>query len=70
MSLMCLLGRHKPSLASISHRSGGGHKCLCEACALPLERDHRGKWREAKPLYLQAAQSRTAERPRRWSDRL
>lgn len=54
MSLLCILGRHKPSLASIAQRSGGGHKCLCEACAMPLERDGKGKWREATPLYLQA----------------
>jgi len=50
MSLLCLLGRHKVSVASISRRHGGGHEGLCEACALPLEREDDGRWREARPL--------------------
>jgi len=65
MSLLCILGRHRPSLASIAFRSGGGHKCLCEACAMPLERDGKGKWREATPLYLQTSAGVASARTRR-----
>jgi len=50
MSLLCLLGRHTISIASISRRPEGGHKGFCEACALPLERDDKGRWRETAPL--------------------
>jgi len=63
MSLLCLLGRHTPSLASIAYNSGGGLKAICGACAMPLERDGTGKWREAKPLYLRAANGEAGTRP-------
>jgi len=52
MSLLCLLGRHHVSVSSIARRTGGGLKGICESCALPLERDDKGRWREAMPLYL------------------
>jgi hypothetical protein len=51
MSLICLLGRHKVTIASVARRRGGGHKGLCGTCATPLERDDNGKWREAPLLY-------------------
>ncbi|HTU09736.1 MAG TPA: hypothetical protein VMG08_02460 [Allosphingosinicella sp.] len=49
MSLGCLIGRHRPSLVSITrhreHLSG-----LCEGCGLPLEKAPSGKWLTSRPL--------------------
>lgn len=51
MSLLCYLGRHTPSVHSISRGKHGGHAALCEACAVPLERVDKGPWRAAIPNY-------------------
>jgi hypothetical protein len=49
MSLGCLIGRHRPSLVSITrhrdHLSG-----LCDSCGLPLEKAAGGRWLPARPL--------------------
>jgi len=49
MSLLCLFGRHRPSLHSVA-RSRNGYSALCEACARPLERGGDTPWRASAPL--------------------
>lgn len=53
MSLLCLFGAHRPSLASVARR--GDHLVgLCEQCARPLTKSGQSKWQAAEPLYAQA----------------
>lgn len=54
MAIYCLLGRHKPSMTSISRGRHGGHAALCEACGCPLESHDKGPWRARKPLYARS----------------
>jgi hypothetical protein len=49
MSILCLFGRHQPSLSSIRRR-GSGYAGLCDSCARPLEREEHGKWVASEPL--------------------
>lgn len=49
MSIACLLGLHRPSIASIARRPGG-YAALCEGCARPLERTQEGRWGASAPL--------------------
>ncbi|HEY0115531.1 MAG TPA: hypothetical protein VGB54_07400 [Allosphingosinicella sp.] len=49
MSLKCLFGVHRPSLASIG-RKGRGYVAYCDACARPLERSEGGRWEPSAPL--------------------
>ena len=54
MSLLCLFGAHRPSLASLARR--GDHLVgLCENCARPLTKTATSKWEAAEPLYAQEA---------------
>ena len=53
MSITCLFGMHRPSLASIIRRNRG-YGGLCESCARPLERSENGRWVASSPLYEQA----------------
>ncbi len=54
MSLTCLFGAHRPSLASVAKRRGG-LVGLCERCARPLAKSEDGKWRAEEPLYERGA---------------
>jgi len=49
MSFTCLLGRHRPMLASIIKRPAG-YTALCDDCGLPIERAEGGRWIAAEPL--------------------
>jgi hypothetical protein len=49
MSLLCLLGRHRPMLTSIIQR-GRGFSALCDHCGAPIERDPSRRWVNATPL--------------------
>jgi transcription elongation factor Elf1 len=49
MSFTCLLGRHRPMLASIVKRKKG-YTALCDDCGLPIERPENGRWAAAEPL--------------------
>jgi len=49
MSLLCLFGRHKPLIHSVS-KSQHGYRALCEFCARPLERSAAGPWQASEPL--------------------
>jgi hypothetical protein len=50
MSLLCLFGVHRPSVASVARR--GDHLVgLCEQCARPLTKTAQSKWEAAEPLY-------------------
>jgi hypothetical protein len=53
MSLSCLIGIHRPSLASIVRRNRG-YGGLCESCARPLEREENGRWTASDALYERA----------------
>lgn len=53
MSLLCLLGRHRPMLTSILRREHG-FSALCDHCGAPIEREEGGRWTHA-----QAALSKT-----------
>jgi hypothetical protein len=53
MSLLCLFGRHNPSLHSVA-RSATGYRALCDACARPLERTSSGRWYASEPLDMVA----------------
>jgi len=55
MSLLCYIGRHKPSIHSISRAEHGGHAALCEDCAVPLKRHDGGSWRAADPKFTQSS---------------
>jgi hypothetical protein len=49
MSVLCYVGRHKPSIHSVSRGKHGGYAALCAACGVPLEQiDSRG-WRAMQP---------------------
>lgn len=50
MSILCFLGRHKPSQASMARGRDGRYVALCETCACPLERDESLSWRASAPL--------------------
>jgi hypothetical protein len=54
MQLLCVLGRHKPSMQSLSRGKHGGYAALCDACGVPLERADKGSWRAADPTYARA----------------
>jgi len=54
MSLLCMFGRHRPSLTSIM-RHGGRLDGLCDACGLPLTKDSHGQWVPAPPLAVMPA---------------
>ena len=59
MSISCILGFHRPSLASIMRR----HQQLvgiCEHCARPLVKNEAGKWTGAPPLDTPIAQKAEA----------
>jgi hypothetical protein len=43
MSLLCLLGRHRPMLTSIIQREHG-FAALCDHCGAPIERGEGGRW--------------------------
>jgi hypothetical protein len=49
MSLLCLLGRHRPMLTSIIQR-GRGFSALCDHCGAPIERGEGGRWRMSRRL--------------------
>jgi hypothetical protein len=49
MSLLCLIGRHKVSLASVM-RKRAGFVGICERCDRPLERAQAGSWTASDPL--------------------
>jgi hypothetical protein len=49
MSLLCLLGRHRPMLTSIIQR-GRGFSALCDHCGAPIERGEGGRWTHVAPL--------------------
>jgi hypothetical protein len=51
MSVRCLFGSHRPSLASIAKR-GFGLIALCDACGRPMLKPGDGKWKVADPLDL------------------
>ena len=57
MSMRCLFGLHRPSVASIARRPGG-FVGLCESCGRSLERSEGAAWTEAMPLA--AARDRAA----------
>ncbi len=50
MSLLCYVGRHTPSLASIARGKRGGYAALCQSCGVPLERDDGASWHAAAPM--------------------
>jgi hypothetical protein len=43
MSLLCLLGRHRPMLTSIIQRHRG-FSALCDHCGAPIERREGARW--------------------------
>lgn len=49
MSLRCLLGFHRVSLATILPKARG-YTGLCESCGRPLERGHASAWAASEPL--------------------
>jgi hypothetical protein len=51
MSLLCFLGRHRPSITSIGRGKHGGYSALCESCGCPIEQHEKGPWRASGPLY-------------------
>jgi hypothetical protein len=56
MSLLCLFGRHTPSLHSVA-RSTLGYRALCDGCARPLERTSTGRWHASEPLDMAAGKT-------------
>jgi hypothetical protein len=56
MSLLCLFGRHKPLLHSVT-KSHRGYRALCDHCARPLERELNGQWEASEPLDIAARQA-------------
>jgi hypothetical protein len=50
MSLLCILGRHKPSPPSIKRNQHGQYTALCEACGVPIESKDSKRWKPADPL--------------------
>src|SRR5688572_28414908 len=51
MSLLCYIGRHRPSVQSLSRGKHGGYVGLCDACGVPMERADKGGWRAADATY-------------------
>ncbi len=49
MSVLCYVGRHKPSIHSVSRGKHGGYVALCDSCGVPLERIDNRPWRAAEP---------------------
>ena len=49
MSLLCLFGAHRRSLAAIARRQGETVS-LCEHCSRPMVRQVTGRWVAAEPL--------------------
>jgi hypothetical protein len=56
MSLLCLFGRHKPLLHSVT-KSHRGYRALCDHCARPLERELNSQWEASEPLDIAARQA-------------
>lgn len=56
MGFLCFLGRHKPSVSSLSRGKHGGYEALCDRCGSLIQRRERGRWRLRDPLYLRAGQ--------------
>jgi hypothetical protein len=54
MSLLCYLGRHKPSTHSIARGKHGGYQALCDCCGVPVERHDKGLWKAAGLLSARA----------------
>jgi hypothetical protein len=50
MSLLCLIGRHKPSPPSINRTEQGKYTALCEVCTVPIESKDSKRWKAADPL--------------------
>lgn len=50
MVLLCFLGFHKPASTSLARAKQGGYQTFCETCALPLEREEKGRWRVSEGL--------------------
>lgn len=50
MSLLCLLGRHKPSPPSINRIDQGKYTALCAHCGVPVESKDSRRWKAAEPL--------------------
>ncbi|AOR80878.1 hypothetical protein BES08_29225 (plasmid) [Novosphingobium resinovorum] len=50
MSLLCLIGRHRPSAVSLTYGKDGDYLALCEVCAVPLARHRTGGWHAVRPL--------------------
>jgi hypothetical protein len=61
MSLLCILGAHRPALTTVT-RKAAGLGALCERCGLPLERPPTGRWAPAPPLATRLAEDRGAAR--------
>ena len=49
MSVFCYVGRHKPSIHSVSRGKHGGYAALCASCGVPLEQIDNRTWRAAEP---------------------
>jgi hypothetical protein len=60
MSLLCLLGKHRPSLSAIVRRPDG-YASLCEACACSLARAADGRWKVANPARDQVGSGKVLE---------
>jgi hypothetical protein len=50
MSVLCLLGRHKPSQPSINRTEPGKYTALCANCGVPVESRDSRRWKAAEPL--------------------
>lgn len=50
MSLLCLIGRHKPSIQSLGRTGDDGYKALCQDCGTPLLKARKGTWQADRPL--------------------
>ena len=56
MSLLCLLGRHRPMLTSIIRREQG-FSALCDHCGAPIERGDHGRWTHAAAVISKTDQA-------------
>jgi hypothetical protein len=52
--IACLLGRHRPSLNSVTQRQSS-LTALCEDCARPLVKEAGGRWAIPDALYANGA---------------
>lgn len=50
MSLLCLLGLHKPSPPSLNRTEQGTYTALCEDCGVPIDRKESRRWKPTEPL--------------------